>query len=162
MKPLLDSLQAQWSAMTSRERNLAVLTGLVVFLFIGWSTVRGAQNQLNRLRADIDRLQEQVVNSSAQISRKQQVGAEYAAVASQHSSAWDKYEVYERLRQEIFRLAQKVPPPLDENGVPVVSDPPLARALYLVPEDKEIPQEYFAAVAEVIAFVWRLRRGPAR
>ncbi len=122
MKPLLDSLQAQWSAMTSRERNLAVLTGLVVFLFIGWSTVRGAQNQLNRLRADIDRLQEQVVNSSAQISRKQQVEAEYAAVASQHSSAWDKYEVYERLRQEIFRLAQKVPPPLDENGVPVRSN----------------------------------------
>lgn len=122
MKPLLDSLQAQWSSMSSRERNLAVLTSLVVFLFLGWSVVRGAQNQMNRLRSEIDRLQEQVVNASAQISRKQQVEAEYAAVASQHSSEWDKYEVYERLRQEIFRLAQKVPPALDENGVPVRSN----------------------------------------
>ena len=59
-------------------------------------------------------------------------------------------------------FAKRIRETADENGVPVVSDPPLARALYLVPEDKEIPQEYFAAVAEVIAFVWRLRRGPAR
>jgi flagellar biosynthetic protein FlhB len=59
-------------------------------------------------------------------------------------------------------FAKRIRDTADENGVPVVSDPPLARALYLVPEEKEIPQEYFAAVAEVIAFVWRLRRGPAR
>jgi len=133
MKPLLDSLQAQWSSMSSRERNLAVLTGVCLFLFVGWSTVQGAQNKLNRLRAEVDRLQEQVVNSSAQISRKQQVEAEYAVVASQHSSAWDKYEVYERLRQEIFRLAQKVPPPLDENGVPVRSNSD-SGALVNIPE----------------------------
>lgn len=59
-------------------------------------------------------------------------------------------------------FAKRIRDTADENGIPVVSDPPLARALYLVPEDKEIPQEYFAAVAEVIAFVWRIRRGPAR
>ena len=59
-------------------------------------------------------------------------------------------------------FAKRIRDTADENGIPVVSNPPLARALYLVPEDKEIPQEHFAAVAEVIAFVWRLRRGPAR
>ena len=59
-------------------------------------------------------------------------------------------------------FAKRIRDTADKNGIPVVSDPPLARALYLVPEDKEIPQEYFAAVAEVIAFVWRIRRGPAR
>ena len=59
-------------------------------------------------------------------------------------------------------FAKRIRDTADENGIPVVSDPPLARALYLVPEDKEIPQEHFAAVAEVIAFVWRIRRGPAR
>ena len=59
-------------------------------------------------------------------------------------------------------FAKRIRDTADENGIPVVSNPPLARALYLVPEDKEIPQEYFAAVAEVIAFVWRIRRGPAR
>jgi flagellar biosynthetic protein FlhB len=59
-------------------------------------------------------------------------------------------------------FAKRIRDTADQAGIPVVSDPPLARALYLVPEDKDIPQEYFAAVAEVIAFVWRLRRGPAR
>ncbi len=43
-------------------------------------------------------------------------------------------------------------------GVPVVSRPPLARALHkLVPEGKEIPPKLFHAVAEVLAYVYRLR-----
>lgn len=45
-----------------------------------------------------------------------------------------------------------------ELKVPIVSNPPLARALYKLPEDTEIPYEYFQAVAAVIAYVWKLRR----
>lgn len=43
------------------------------------------------------------------------------------------------------------------HGVPVVPNPPLARALFTVELDGEIPAEHYRAVAEVIAFVWRLR-----
>lgn len=118
---ILESLQAQWNGMNRRERNLALLTASLLLLFAGWTITRGAMNRLDQLRVQVDRLQEQVVGSAYQIARKQQVEAEYAKVAAQHSSAWDKYEVYERLRQEIFRLAQKVPPALDENGVPVTA-----------------------------------------
>jgi len=45
-----------------------------------------------------------------------------------------------------------------DNRVPVVSNPPLARALYTLPLDAEIPREHFQAVAGIIAYVWRLRR----
>lgn len=56
-------------------------------------------------------------------------------------------EVAARIR-EIARAA----------GVPVVSRPPLTRALYkLVPEGQEIPSQLFHAVAEVLAYVYRLR-----
>lgn len=52
-----------------------------------------------------------------------------------------------------------------EAGVPVVENPPLARALYAVVEiDEEIPVEHYEAVAKVIGFVMgnsRLRRAPA-
>lgn len=49
------------------------------------------------------------------------------------------------------------------SGVPVVANPPLARALYKVELDAEIPAEHFRLVAEVIAYVWRLKgRLPAR
>ena len=41
-------------------------------------------------------------------------------------------------------------------GVPLVANPPLARALYPLPLDAEVPAEHFKAVAELIAYVWRL------
>ncbi len=46
--------------------------------------------------------------------------------------------------------------------VPVVTSPPLARALWQVELDAEIPSELFQAVAEIIAYVWRLRTPAAR
>ncbi len=43
-------------------------------------------------------------------------------------------------------------------GVPIISRPPLARALWkLVPEGKEIPSQLYHAVAEVLAYIYRLR-----
>ena len=44
-----------------------------------------------------------------------------------------------------------------ENDVPVVSDPPLARALHSSTEiGQVIPEELYAAVAKVLAFVYRM------
>lgn len=43
-----------------------------------------------------------------------------------------------------------------EHGIPVLPNPPLARALYREVELGEmIPEEFFAAVAEVLAFIFR-------
>jgi flagellar biosynthesis protein FlhB len=45
----------------------------------------------------------------------------------------------------------------EENDVPVVSDPPLARALHSSTEvGQMIPEELYAAVARVLAFVYRM------
>lgn len=45
-------------------------------------------------------------------------------------------------------------------GVPVMADPPLARALHRVDLDAEIPAEHWDAAARIIAFVMRLRGAP--
>lgn len=46
----------------------------------------------------------------------------------------------------------------EENDVPIVENPPLARALYAsVDIDETIPTEHFKAVAQVIGFVMRLK-----
>jgi flagellar biosynthesis protein FlhB len=43
-----------------------------------------------------------------------------------------------------------------EHGVPVIPDPPLARGLYASVEiGRLIPEEFFGAVAAVLAFVYR-------
>jgi type III secretion protein U len=47
-------------------------------------------------------------------------------------------------------------------GVPVFSNPPLARALYKVPQGQAIPQELFAAVAAVLRWVDDLGERPGR
>ena len=47
-----------------------------------------------------------------------------------------------------------------EHDVPIVENPPLARALFAsVDVDETIPTEHFKAVAEVIGFVMRLKKG---
>ena len=60
-------------------------------------------------------------------------------------------------------IALKIREIAKENGVPVVENPPLARALHAsVDIDSEIPTEHYKAVAELIGYVMRLRRGFAR
>ncbi len=54
--------------------------------------------------------------------------------------------------QEIRRIAQ-------ENNVPIIENPPLAQAMFKVVEvDEEIPMEYYKAVAEILAFVYNLKK----
>jgi flagellar biosynthetic protein FlhB len=48
------------------------------------------------------------------------------------------------------------------HNIPMVANPQLARALYRIELDAEIPVEHFKAVAEVVAYVWRLRGRPVR
>lgn len=47
-----------------------------------------------------------------------------------------------------------------QAGVPVMQDPPLARALYKVDLDAEIPAEHWDAAAKIIAYVMRLKGAP--
>ncbi len=48
-----------------------------------------------------------------------------------------------------------------ENGVHIVQNPPLARSLYAeVDLEKPIPEALFAAVAEVLAYVYKMNKSP--
>jgi len=48
-----------------------------------------------------------------------------------------------------------------EHGIPIVEKPPLARALYKEVEvNQPIPQDKYAAVAEVLAYVYQLKGKP--
>jgi len=60
-------------------------------------------------------------------------------------------------------IAQRIREIARENRVPVVQNPPLARAIYAQVEvGEEIPESLYKAVAEVLAFVYRLRGGARR
>jgi flagellar biosynthesis protein FlhB len=55
-------------------------------------------------------------------------------------------------------MAARIREAAAEHGVPIVPSPPLARALWRLEVDTEVPAEHWQAVAEIIAFVLRLRR----
>jgi flagellar biosynthetic protein FlhB len=55
-------------------------------------------------------------------------------------------------------IALKIREIAEENGIPIVENPPLARALHGGVElDREIPPEHYKAVAEIIGYVFRLK-----
>jgi flagellar biosynthetic protein FlhB len=54
-------------------------------------------------------------------------------------------------------MAARIREVATQNGVPLVANPPLARALYPHELDRPIPAEFFQPVAEIIAYVWKLR-----
>ena len=60
-------------------------------------------------------------------------------------------------------LAIRIRQVAEENDVVLVENAPLARALYgAVDIDQEIPETHYKAVAEVIGYVWRLKRKTSR
>jgi len=62
------------------------------------------------------------------------------------------------LANGIDNIALKIREVAAEHRIPVVENPPLARALHATVEiDEEVPPEHYKAVAEVIGYVMRLR-----
>lgn len=56
-------------------------------------------------------------------------------------------------------IAEKIKEIARENGVPIVEDKPLARSMYDVVEiGDEIPPDFFPAVAEILAYVYKLQK----
>lgn len=63
------------------------------------------------------------------------------------------------LAKGVDAVALKIREVAEENNIPVVEDPPLARALFATADvDEPIPREHYEAVAKVIGFVMRLAR----
>jgi flagellar biosynthetic protein FlhB len=55
-------------------------------------------------------------------------------------------------------VARRIREVAEANDVPLVENPPLARALHATVDlDQEIPPEHYKAVAEIIGYVMRLK-----
>jgi flagellar biosynthetic protein FlhB len=67
------------------------------------------------------------------------------------------------LAMGVDAVAQRIREVAQEHDIPIVEDPPLARALFATAElDQPIPKEHYEAVAKVIGFVMRLARRQRR
>lgn len=81
----------------------------------------------------------------------------HLAIALQYDA--DEMEAPKVLAKGAGAVALRIRKIAEENGVPVVERKPLARALYqLVEVGSEIPLELFQAVAEILVYIYSLRR----
>jgi flagellar biosynthetic protein FlhB len=56
-------------------------------------------------------------------------------------------------------VAERIKEIAREHDIPIVENPPVAQALYrMVEVGQEIPLELYRAVAEILAFVYRMKR----
>ena len=60
-------------------------------------------------------------------------------------------------------VAQQIREMAERHNIPIVENPPLAQALYpIVEPDMEVPPQFYKAVAEILAFVYNLRKKRSR
>jgi flagellar biosynthetic protein FlhB len=114
--------------------------------------IKGRQRQIRTLRAR-RRMLAAVPKATVVITNPT-----HYAVALAYDRA--KHAAPRVVAKGVDTLAARIREVAEENRVPVVANPPLARALYRVEVDADIPAEHYQAVAEIIAYVWRLGRAP--
>jgi flagellar biosynthetic protein FlhB len=110
------------------------------------------KGKIRRMRRDLARrrMMKEVATATAVI-----VNPTHFAVALRYSadSAGTPVVVAKGKNYLALRIRQRA----IENGVPLVENPPLARALYSsVDVGREIPPNLYKAVAEVLAYIYRL------
>ncbi len=86
------------------------------------------------------------------------VNPTHYAVALRYDDTRDRAPIV--VAKGMDEVAEKIREVARANNVPVLSRPPLARALHKhVKEGRTVPPTLYKAVAEVLAYVYRLRRG---
>jgi flagellar biosynthesis protein FlhB len=84
------------------------------------------------------------------------VNPTHYAVALRYDEASDRAPIV--VAKGVDELAEKIREVARQHAVPVLSRPPLARALHKhVKEGRPVPANLYRAVAEVLAYVYRLR-----
>lgn len=70
----------------------------------------------------------------------------------------DQMEAPQVVAKGTDHLAKKIREIAKENDVPIVENKPVARALYKVDLGMSVPEDLFKAVAEILAYVYSLKR----
>jgi flagellar biosynthetic protein FlhB len=181
--PTLGSLVGMTPAQLAEHLSSKVMAiaqrAAVAYLLIGvidvvWQRYRH-EKQLRMDKQEVkDEMKEQALPAEvrAAIRRRQMSAARARMMAAvpeadvvvtnpTHFSVALKYDSG-RLAPEVVAkgqdlLALRIRELARDSGVPVVPDPPLARALYASVEvGRQIPEELYAGVAQVLAYVYRV------
>jgi flagellar biosynthesis protein FlhB len=178
MLPMLSMLEALASTgklmLDLALRILAVLLALAVldFAYQKWRhaqelrmTKQQVKDEMKQTEGDPDvkrrrmRMQQQIamqrISSAVPIADVIVTNPEHISVAIRYDA--ERMHAPKVVAKGADYLALRIRQLAIRHGVPIVERKPLARALYRdVPVGREIPPDFYAAVAEVLAYVYRL------
>ncbi len=150
---------------------LAVLA-ILDFLFQRWETERHLRMTREELKEELKQTEgdpwvkariRQIQRAMAQRRMMAEVPkADVIITNPQHLAVALKYELGEMPAPQVVAkgadfLAERIKEIAEEHRIPIVENPPLARALYQVEVGEYIPAELYQAVAEVLAYVYKLK-----
>ncbi len=153
---------------------MLAMQGAVAALDVFWVRLRHAQ-QLRMSKEDVreelretegdPKIKARIKQIRTHRARKRMLAAvPHATVVITNPTHYAVALMYDRTRNAapkvvakgVDSLAARIREVAEANKVPLVANPPLAHALYRVEVDTEIPAEHYQAVAEIIAYVWRI------
>ena len=112
--------------------------------------IRSLQREMARRR-----MMEQVPKATVVVTNPT-----YIAIAMRYEPAENDAPIVVAKGKRV--IAERIKEIARENNVPIVEDKPLARAMYdKVDIGQPIPVEFFTAVAEILAYVYRLKNRTA-
>ena len=107
--------------LSERERRLAGAALMLVPLFVFLSLGKAAYSHVQRLDERIEQLSQTIIEYNQNIAQTKSVNDQFKTIAAQHSSSWTEAQIQDRLKMELLRLAEKLPPPLKEDGTPAAT-----------------------------------------
>ncbi|MHC5023403.1 MAG: EscU/YscU/HrcU family type III secretion system export apparatus switch protein, partial [Planctomycetota bacterium] len=160
--------------LTLALRVVAVLLllGFIDFFYQKWKhtqdlrmTKQQVKDEMKQAEGDPEvkkrrlRMQQQIamqrINASVPKADVVVTNPEHIAVALQYDA--NRMNAPRVVAKGADFLALRIRQIAVQHGIPVVERKPLARALYReVPVGREVPPEFYQAVAEILAYVYRL------
>ena len=176
----LFSLGDQLDWLTDKAIILAFVMLLIIFIFAMIDIVIVRKQYFDGLKMSKQEIKDEMKNMEGdplikgkirqiqmEASRKRMMAevpnADVVITNPTHYAVALKYEETKRapivVAKGMDNIAQQIKKIARENNVHIVQNPPLARSLYAdVEVDKPIPEELFAAVAEVLAYVYKMNK----
>jgi len=158
-----------WQRLSQRERRLALVTGLVLLVFVGYFVLATALDRLDTLDVTVASLESELVHLTQLSEQAEVVDRAFNAIAEQHSSEWTQEEIADRLRREITRLAAKNAPPPGHTvapGSPALVGIPTLPSGALDARAEGYRQYHIkfktdpASIQDIVVFLARLQESP--
>lgn len=175
VRGISNSLEITRTTLDNLVLNCSIFlvgTGVLDWIYQWWENEKSMMMTTKEVRDEIRDNEVKPEVKSAIRSRQRQMarrrmmqdvpGADVVVVNPTHFAVALKYDAAEKpapvvVAKGMDDIALRIRAIAEEAGVKIVENPPLARALYKASEVGEmVPQELYKAVAEVLAYVYRV------